>query len=138
MTTPPPSPPPIPHPVPDGDSRPFWEGVAAGELRIQRCQDCARAVFYPRALCPFCSSARLIWERASGRGTIYSYTVVHQAYGPFAEQAPFVVALVDLDEGVRMLTRVTGAREDAHIGARVRIVFTPIDDELTLPYFERE
>jgi uncharacterized OB-fold protein len=135
MTTPPTPSAPVPHPVPDGDSRPYWEGVTAGELRIQRCQDCVRAVFYPRALCPHCSSTHLTWERASGHGTIYSYTVVHQAYGPFAGQVPFVVALIDLEEGVRLLSRIAGARESVQIGAPVHVVFERVDDELTLPYF---
>ncbi len=126
----------VPRPVPDGDSRPFWEGVAGGELRIQRCDDCAHAVFYPRSLCPHCASERLSWERASGRGAIYSYTVVHQAHGPFADQAPYVVALVQLDEGVRMLTRIRAEPQSVRIGKRVHVVFERIDDDLTLPYFE--
>jgi uncharacterized OB-fold protein len=126
----------IPHPVVDGDSRPYWEAVARGELLIQRCDACGRTVFYPRWVCPHCSADRLVWERASGQGTVYSYTVVHQAYGPFAGQSPFVIALVDLDEGVRMLTRLKGEPEVAKIGARVRVVFERVDDELTLPHFE--
>ena len=125
----------IPQPVVDGDSRPYWEGVAHGELLIQRCEACGRAVFYPRSVCPHCSADRLGWERASGHGTVYSYTVVHQAYGPFAGQTPFVVALVDLDEGVRMLTRLKGGPEVAQIGVRVRVVFEQVDEELSLPYF---
>jgi uncharacterized OB-fold protein len=126
----------IPHPVVDGDSRPYWEGVARGELLIQRCDACGRAVFYPRSVCPHCSAGQLVWERASGHGTVYSCTVVHQAYGPFASQAPYVVALVDLDEGVRMLTRLKGGSDVVQIGVRVRVVFERVDDEQTLPYFE--
>jgi acetate---CoA ligase (ADP-forming) len=86
----------------DSDSRPYWEGLGQGELRIQRCAACGRAVFYPRALCPHCHTATLSWIVASGKGILYSYAVVHQAFGPFAAETPFFVAIVELEEGVRM------------------------------------
>ncbi|MFI0352264.1 Zn-ribbon domain-containing OB-fold protein [Actinomadura sp. 9N407] len=123
-----------PRPVPDADTAPFWEGVAAGELRLQRCGGCERAVFYPRAVCPHCWGADLAWFAASGDGTIYSYTVAHRAFGDFAEEVPFTIALVDLDEGVRMMTRVTGSGRP-RIGDRVRLDITQVADDLTLPYF---
>src|SRR4051812_20684268 len=120
----------------DSDSRPFWEGLARGELRIQRCTSCLQAVFYPRAICPHCFSEQLSWITATGNGTIYSYTVAHQAFGPFAEEAPFVVAVVELEEGVRMLTRIVDVpRARVIIGAAVCVTFTPAGDNLTLPYF---
>lgn len=126
-----------PGPAPDGDSLLYWEGVARGELRIQRCMACGRHVFYPRALCPHCHADALEWVTAAGTGTIYSYTVVHQAFGHFAEQAPFVVAIVELDEGVRMMTRIVGSAPDAvAIGARVRVVFQQAPEGVTLPYFQ--
>ncbi|WP_222853809.1 Zn-ribbon domain-containing OB-fold protein [Fodinicola acaciae] len=105
----------------DTESREFWDGVAAGELRIQRCEACGHAVFYPRALCPSCHCDRLVWIVASGRGEVYSYTVAHRAFGEFATEAPFTVALVDLDEGVRMLTRIVGGT--VAIGDRVELEF---------------
>lgn len=120
----------------DSDSRPYWEGLAQGELRIQRCDACARAVFYPRALCPHCFSEQLSWIVASGKGTIYSYTVAHQAFGPFADETPFVVAIVELEEGVRMMTRIIDApRERITIGAAVQVTFTTVGEHFTLPYF---
>lgn len=132
----------IPRPVPDGDTRPYWEGVAKGELRIQRCEACGEHVFYPRALCPHCHSDQLTWVTASGDGTIYSYTVVHQAYGHFAGEVPFVVALVELAEGPRMLTRIAAKPEAVKIGAPVRVTFEQVapaseesEEALTLPYF---
>src|SRR5260370_34589789 len=94
---------------PDSDSRPYWEGLAQGELRIQRCDSCSKAVFYPRSLCPHCFADQLSWIVASGRGTIYSYTVAHQGFGPFAEDIPFFVAIVELEEGVRMMSRIIDA-----------------------------
>ena len=120
----------------DGESRPYWEGLAQGELRIQRCSSCAKAVFYPRSLCPHCFSDQLVWITASGKGTIYSYTVAHQAFGPFATDVPFVVALVELEEGVRMMTRIIDAtREQLTIGAGVQVTFERVGEDLTLPYF---
>jgi uncharacterized protein len=120
----------------DSDSRPYWEGLAQGELRIQRCKNCAKAVFYPRAICPHCYSDQLEWIVASGRGTIYTYTVAHQAFGPFAADVPYVVALVELEEGVRMISRVIDApRERVTVGAPVMVTFSEIGEGLTLPYF---
>jgi uncharacterized OB-fold protein len=139
----------IPRPVPDGDSRPYWEGIARGELRIQRCEACGRHVFYPRSICPHCHADQLAWVTASGEGTIYSYTVVHQAFGPFAGEVPVVVALVELAEGVRMLTRIVGVDgsrvpSEITIGAPMRVTFeqvAPADgsdgcEPLVLPYFQ--
>jgi uncharacterized OB-fold protein len=120
----------------DNESRPFWEGLARGELRIQRCDSCGKAVFYPRSICPHCFADRLSWITASGRGTIYSYTVAHQAFGPFAADAPFVVAIVELEEGVRMMTRIIDApRERVAVGVPVRVNFAKAGEDLTLPYF---
>jgi len=126
----------IPQTTPDGDSQLYWEGIARGELRIQRCATCTRYVFYPRAICPHCFSDRLSWVAASGRGTIYSYTVAHQAFGSFAKEVPFVIAIIELEEGVRMMTRIIGtSRERITIGAPVRVSFESIAEGPTLPYF---
>jgi uncharacterized OB-fold protein len=120
----------------DGDSRPYWEGLAQGELRIQRCKNCAKVVFYPRAICPHCHSDQLEWIVASGKGTIYSYTVAHQAFGPFAADVPFIVALIELEEGVRMMSRIVDApREHVTIGAPVIVTIRDEGEGLTLPYF---
>lgn len=127
----------IPQPLIDSDSQIYWEGLTQGELRIQRCDNCSRHVFYPRAICPHCYSDRLSWITASGKGTIYSYTVAHQAFGPYADEVPFVVAIVELEEGVRMMTRIVGAaHEQVSIGAAVHVTFTTIGEGVTLPYFQ--
>lgn len=127
----------IPQPAIDSDSRPYWEGLAHGELRIQQCQVCSRYVFYPRSICPHCFSDQLGWVTATGKGVIYTYTVVHQAFGSFAGQPPYVVALVELEEGVRMMSRIVGApRDQITVGAAVRVTFEVVGTDLTLPYFE--
>src|SRR5262249_20111428 len=126
-----------PFPVADSDSKPFWEGLARHELLIQRCDACQRHIFYPRSLCPYCFREAPSWVRSTGSGTIYSYTVVHQAYGWFAGQVPFVIAIVELQEGVRMVTRISGSPPEAvSIGAPVQVVFEQVDEHLTLPYFQ--
>ena len=114
-------------PVPDADTKPYWDGIAAGELRLQRCEACGAAVFYPRAVCPHCLGGPLRWFTAAGTGRVYSYTVAHRAFGEFAEQTPFTVALVDLDEGVRMLTRIVGTSPGTvEIGLRVQMTVAQI------------
>jgi uncharacterized protein len=120
----------------DSDSLPYWEGLALGELRIQRCNSCSKAVFYPRAICPHCFSDQLSWIVASGKGTIYSYTVAHQAFGSFAADVPFVVALIELEEGARMMSRLLDApRGRVTVGAAVTVTFEKVEEDLTLPYF---
>jgi len=123
-------------PVPDAVSLPFWEGIAEGVLRVQRCGACGRHVFYPRAVCPFCAASELDWVDASGRGRIHSYTVVHRAPPEYREEVPYVVALVELDEGVRMMTRLVDVEP-----AEVRVdlpVEVAIRGDPRLPYFRPE
>jgi uncharacterized protein len=124
-------------PVPDADTKPYWDGIAEGELRLQRCEACDAAIFYPRAVCPHCFGGPLRWFTAAGTGRVYSYTVAHRAFGEFAGQVPFTVALVDLDEGVRMMTRIVGTRPGSvEIGMRVQLTVEQIGDA-ELPCFRR-
>ena len=127
---------PKPMPVPDGDSRQFWEAAAEGKLLLQRCGDCGAYIFYPRTLCPACHSDRLEWKEAGGEGTIYTYTIARRAAGPaFQADVPYVIALIDLEEGPRMMSNiVTEDVEAVRIGQRVKVTF---DDsgEYTLPKF---
>jgi uncharacterized OB-fold protein len=123
-------------PVPDADTGPYWEGIAGGELRLQRCQACDTVVFYPRAVCPHCLASPLGWFTAAGTGRVYSYTVAHRAFGEFAGQAPFTVALIDLDEGVRMMARIVDADPGGvRIGMPVQMVVRQIGDA-DLPCFQ--
>ena len=93
-------------------SRPFWEGCRAGELRLQHCGDCGRFQFYPRTVCSHCDSTALTWRAVSGNGRIASFTVVRRAIS-FAYDAPYVVALIDLEEGPRMMSSVVGVDPEA-------------------------
>ncbi|AYG03142.1 Zn-ribbon domain-containing OB-fold protein [Gryllotalpicola protaetiae] len=116
----------LPAPTPDisPEAAPFWEGTARGELRLQRCGQCGTVVWYPRGLCPSCSSSGLEWFTATGSGRIYSFSVNRRGDGAFREASPFVLAYVELDEGPRVLTNIVGVDPDAvEIDLPVRAVF---------------
>lgn len=124
-----------PYPELDPETRPFWEALAEGRFELQRCTACGRHVFYPRLVCPHCGGGPLEWVSASGRGTVHSFTVVHRAPPAFAAEVPYVVALVDLEEGPRMMTRLLGAEPaEVHIGMPVQVA---IEGDPPLPYFRR-
>ncbi len=120
---------PIPHATPV--TRPFWDGLAEGQVRIQRCDDCHGWVFYPRSHCSHCLSDRLSWQTVSGAATLYSFTITRQATAPFfVDEVPQRLAVVELDEGVRMTsTLVDVADADIHIGMRLRPVFAAVTPE---------
>ena len=127
-----------PLPVVDPESAPYWAALKERRLILKRCLDCGRHHFYPRALCPHCHSDALEWSDARGTGSIYSYTVARRPAGPaFKADAPYVVAVVELDEGARMMTNiVTEDVESVRIGQRVAVAFEAVTDEITLPKFK--
>ena len=126
-----------PLPIIDEDSRPYWEAAKRHELMMPRCNDCGKFVFYPRIHCPHCKGTSLTWQKLSGRGTIYSYTVPRVPITPaYKDSVPYVVALIDLDEGPRMMANIIDCDpEQVSIGARVEVVFQDVTDEVTLPQF---
>ena len=123
------------------DSGPFWEATKAGRLLVQWCTACDRGVFYPRAFCPHCAAGRsaLEWRTASGCATVYAAVVEHRpemAGARFSAGEPYCVALVDLDEGVRMLTDVVGCPPgDVHSGMSVTVTWEPLNDGRQLALF---
>ncbi|MEW6443264.1 MAG: Zn-ribbon domain-containing OB-fold protein [bacterium] len=116
---------------------PFWQAAREGKLVIQKCSDCHGHIFYPRLLCPHCGSQRLAWTEASGRGTIYSYTVVRSnAPSAFLEDMPYVVAVIRLAEGVQMLSNIVGCDPDQlACDMPVEVVFETLTEEFKLPKF---
>ena len=124
-------------PTPDESTQPFWDGTREGRLCIRRCLDCGRAHFYPRPFCPTCWSQRVDWEDASGKATLYTYSVVYQNdLPPFPERIPYVAAVVDLEEGPRMMTNVVDCPfEDLRVGMPLEVTFRQETDEITLPVF---
>ena len=126
-----------PLPVVDHDSVAFWDALREQRLLIKRCANCTKYHFYPRILCPHCHSERVEWVDAKGLGTIYSYTVARRPAGPsFKDVVPYVVALIVLDEGPRMMTRLQcDSPEAIRIGQRVQVKFERVTPEFTLPHF---
>lgn len=128
-----------PAPVPNADSRPYWEAAARGQLVLKRCRACGKPHFPPRHLCPHCWSDDGEWITSSGRGVVYSFTVMHRAPMPqFAARVPYVVALVDLEEGPRMMANILG--DDAlttQVGDRVAVCFEERAGGSRLPQFRR-
>jgi hypothetical protein len=115
-------------------SKPHWDGCREGVLRVQRCRDCGAYVFIPQPLCTACFSDGLTWVESAGRGTLYSYTVVHRAPHP-AFATPYVVAIVELAEGFRMLANLECEPERARVGMPLRVVFRAVANEISLPRF---
>ena len=129
----------------DEDSRPFWEGTARGELRMQQCAQCGTFRFPPRPMCPSCRSTESTWPQMSGRGTVWSFVVAHPPLLPaYAAMAPYNVIVVALDENPEL--RVVGnlvASEDGAInsvdpttitiGSPVRVVFQHAAEDITFP-----
>jgi uncharacterized OB-fold protein len=127
-----------PIPVPTPETRPFWDAARRHELHLQRCRSCGEHIFYPRAACPHCLSADLEWRRVSGRGTLHTFTVVHRGQRDFPLGAPYVIAIVALEEGPRLMTNLVGVEADPAritIGMPVEVVFEDVSPEIALPRF---
>ena len=120
------------------ETTPYWVAARAGKLLIQRCSTCNHTQFYPRAICTSCLSHEIGWIEASGRGSIYTYTICRIAAHPtFESRLPYTVAMIDLDEGVRMLANIVDVDvERIAASARVVACFERIDDTCTLPQFK--
>lgn len=126
-----------PLPTPDADSQAYWEALKAGQLLLQHCGECGNVQAYHQTICRKCGGGRFECRPASGYGTVLSFSVVHRAPGPaFKGDTPYAVLLVELDEGPRMISSLTGASpEAATFGLRVRLVCEAVTDEISLPRF---
>lgn len=128
-----------PLPVPDPVTRPFWESLKAHAIELQKCGGCGRFVYYPRAVCPACLSDDLVWTSVSGRGVVHAFTIPSRHPNPaFAARLPYVVALVELEEGPRILSNlvvVDPTPAAVKIGMPVEIVYDDVTEEITLPRF---
>jgi hypothetical protein len=127
-----------PIPVPTPESKPFWDATRRHELSLQRCRACAQWVFYPRAACPHCLSGDLEWRRVSGRGTVHTFTVAHRGQKGFPLGSPYVIAMVELEEGPRLMTNLVDVVPDPtqiRIGMPVEVVFEDVSAEIALPRF---
>lgn len=124
-------------PQPSAVSQPFWEAARRHELVLQHCSACGRHVFYPRYNCPHCGGRDLTWVKASGRGKVYAYTVARRPTHPaFADRVPYVIAIVELEEGPRMTTNIVDCDPDSvHIDMPVEVSFEDSSDEISLAMF---
>jgi uncharacterized OB-fold protein len=125
-------------PTPDNDTAPFWDAAKDGRFLLRRCLDCAATFFYPRPFCPKCWSERVDWVEASGRAVVYTYSiVVVNDLPPFNERVPYIAAVVDLEEGPRVMTNVVDCDLEAvRVGMPVEVTFRPLNDDITIPVFK--
>ncbi|MEU8774974.1 Zn-ribbon domain-containing OB-fold protein [Streptomyces sp. NPDC048606] len=125
----------------DEFTRPYWEAAGRGSLLLRRCADCARAHHYPREFCPHCWAGedRVTWEPASGRATLYTWSVVHRNdLPPFGARVPYVAAVVDLEEGPRMMTEVVDCpHEGLRVGMPLEVAFREAAESVHVPVFRR-
>jgi uncharacterized OB-fold protein len=121
----------------DDFTRTFWDAAGEGRLLIRRCGACGKAHHYPREFCPYCWSEDVAWERASGRATLYTWSVVHRNdLRPFAGRVPYAAAVVDLAEGPRMMTEIVEcADSDLRVGMELAVTFRGEVDGLSVPVF---
>jgi uncharacterized protein len=127
-----------PAPRPTDDSAVYWDAVARHELVAQRCTVCGKLRHPPRPMCPHCRSLEWHEQRLAGTGSMYSYAVLHHPRSPLFEY-PLLAALVDLDEGVRIVTNLVGVEpQDVRIGMRLVVDFEPTSDGGTVPVFRRD
>ncbi|MFF5109191.1 Zn-ribbon domain-containing OB-fold protein [Streptosporangium sp. NPDC000509] len=137
-TTPADAPPMEGRPVPllDASTRPYWEATLRGELLVQECPECSHRQFYPRQICVECGAVPG-WLTTAGRGVVHTFSVVRQNGAfPFNQWTPYAVAVVELDEGPRIMGNVIGCEVDeVRIGMRVEVGFVPLNDEASLPFW---
>lgn len=115
----------------------FWTRAAEGVLVLPKCTECGRTFWHPRPRCPHCGSERVEWIRASGKGTVHTFTVVRQSGDPyFRTKVPYAVAMIDVDEGVRIMTNVVDTPLDTlAIGMRVEVLFEDAGGGIAIPLF---
>jgi uncharacterized protein len=127
-----------PAPVVNPWAKPFWDACREKRLMLQKCKECEKHVFYPRIACPHCFSDHLDWVEASGRGTIYTYSVVvSNAPSAFIKDMPYVIAVIRLEEGVQMLSNIVGCDpQEVRCDMPVEVTFEKLDEQFTLPKFK--
>lgn len=126
-----------PVPIPDEASNPFFEGAQEQKLMIQRCASCGTAHWPVKSRCPVCLSSEITWVQASGKGTLYTFSLMHQIFHPgFASEVPYNVAEVDLEEGPRIISNIVGcANSELRIGMPLEVTFEEVSEGVTLPKF---
>ena len=126
-----------PLPVPSPESQPFWEGCRRHELLLQQCAQCRVFWFPPSILCPECLGTALEWTKTGGRGKVYSFVIFHRVYHTgFVDEIPYVVALVELEEGPRLISNIIDCNPHiVHCEMPVEVVFEDVSETVRLPKF---
>lgn len=126
-----------PLPIKTHEALPFWEGCNRGELLLQRCDNCNAIQWFPRAFCRECSNKTFHWEKASGLGKVVSSSIVRKPINPsFAAMVPYVIAIVELEEGMRMMTNIVDATDrEIKAGSPVKVEFERQDEDTAIPVF---
>ncbi|MFZ5735245.1 MAG: Zn-ribbon domain-containing OB-fold protein [Pseudomonadota bacterium] len=125
-------------PVPTPETQHFWDGTRAGELRLQKCDDCSKTYFPPRPFCPGCGSRKVSIFKASGKGTLYSYVINHRPAAP-GFTPPYAIAVVELAEGPRMMSNIVDCPQTPEalvLDMKLEATFEKLDDTITLPMFK--
>lgn len=124
-------------PTIEDDSRPFWDAAREGRLLVTRCRGCGDVHHYPRPFCPSCWGENIEHIEASGRATLYTYSTVYRnELPPFAERVPYVAAVVELEEGPRLMTNIVGCEpDDLRIGMALEVTFSELSSEVSAPVF---
>lgn len=127
-----------PLPRPYQDTQAYWDAAKDKRLLLQRCRDCSKFQFYPRGVCSHCLGSALEWVESSGRGIVHTFTIAYRAPHPgFADDVPFVIAMIELEEGVRMMSNIVECDpKSVRIDMPVRVVFEAATPDITLPKFE--
>jgi len=130
---------PLPQPM-TPEARPYWDGLKDGKLMLPKCGDCGHTFFYPRILCPRCHSRAITWIQASGRGRLHAFGIAHQSFNrAFKVKPPFVLAMIELEEGPHMLSNLVNVEPDPKVvkcDMPVEVVFEKLTDDVTLPLFQ--
>jgi uncharacterized OB-fold protein len=127
-----------PRPKLERDTKGYWEALRNHQLVIQRCLECQAFRHHPRPMCPECHSLNFEWAPVSGRGTVYSYSIVTQLLHPYwADRIPYNVVLVELEEGIRIVSSLVDCpNQSIQIGMPVTVVFEDVSEEISLPMFK--
>ena len=124
-------------PTPDVETQPFWDACREHRFLIKHCNSCGRDHFYPRPFCPSCWSDDVVWKQASGRATLYTYSIVHvNDLPPFGARVPYVAAIVELEEGPRVMTNVEGVPfDELTVGMDLLVDYRALTDDITIAVF---
>ena len=127
-----------PLPVLLPESAEYWQAARRHELVFQKCRSCRQEIFFPRLICHKCLSGDLEWFKSTGQGIVYSYTIIHQvSHESFAPDVPYVYAIIELEEGIRMISNIINTDPSkVRIGMNVKVVFEDVAAEITIPKFE--